>query len=267
MSARARIRGLLAGAVAGTAGGLFGVGGGIILVPMLTGLFGLTQHQAHGTSLAVIGATALASLIVYGAHANVAWGTAALVAVGSLVSAPLGARWAARVSARGLTRTFAVLLVLVAVRLLWRAPEIGERAALSGPAGIGFDLLLGLATGTLAGFMGVGGGLLVVPACTLVFGMTQQAAQGTSLAVILVTAPAASIVHARRGNVVWGVVPMLALGAAVGAPIASWAAQGLPHEWLVRAFAAFLMVTGVHTWIRAGGQPPRAVTGGPPPGR
>jgi hypothetical protein len=266
MPARDRVRGLLAGAVAGIAGGLFGVGGGILLVPMLTGFFGLTQHQAHGTSLAVIGATALASLIVYGAHANVAWSTAALVAVGSLVSAPLGVRWAARVSARGLTRAFAVLLVLVAARLLWRAPAIAQQAPLSGVAGIGFDLLLGLATGTLAGFMGVGGGLLVVPACTLVFGMTQQAAQGTSLAVILVTAPAASVAHARRGNVVWRVVPMLAVGAALGAPVASWAAQGLPHEWLVRAFAAFLLVTAVHTWIRAGGMPPRAVKGGPSPG-
>ena len=261
MPARARVRGLLTGAVAGTAGGLFGVGGGILLVPMLTSLFGFTQHQAHGTSLAVIGATALTALIVYGAHANVVWSTAALVALGSLVSAPFGARWAARVSARGLTRTFAVFMALVAVRLLWQVPVVAERSALSGVAEIGFDLLLGLATGTLAGFMGVGGGLLVVPACTLMFGMTQQAAQGTSLAVILVTAPAAAIEHARHGNVVWRAVPMLAIGAALGAPAASWVAQALPHEWLVRAFAIFLLATAVHTWIRSGGGPPRAASG------
>jgi len=188
MSAGDRLRGLLAGVAAGIAGGLFGVGGGTVLVPMLTGLFGLTQHEAHGTSLAVIGATALAALAVYGAHANVAWSTAAFIALGSLVSAPFGARWASHVSARGLKRSFAVFLGLVALRLLWQAPAVGATQTLSTGARIAVDLLVGLATGTLAGFMGVGGGLIVVPACTLLFGMTQQAAQGTSLAVILVTA-------------------------------------------------------------------------------
>jgi uncharacterized protein len=255
MSAGDRLRGLLAGVAAGIAGGLFGVGGGIVLVPMLTGLFGLTQHEAHGTSLAVIGATALAALAVYGAHANVAWSTAAFIALGSLVSAPFGARWASRVSAHGLKRTFAMLLALVAIRLLWQVPAVGGTPTLSTGARIAIDLLVGLATGTLAGFMGVGGGLIIVPACTLLFGMTQQAAQGTSLAVILVTAPAAAIEHSRHGNVVWRVVPMLALGAALGAPLASWGAQRLPHEWLLRAFAVFLIVTAVNTWTRAGGKP------------
>ncbi|MEK7329315.1 MAG: sulfite exporter TauE/SafE family protein, partial [Candidatus Eisenbacteria bacterium] len=167
MPARDRVRGLLAGAVAGTAGGLFGVGGGILLVPILTGFFGLTQHQAHGTSLAVIGAAALAALIVYGAHANVVWTTAALVALGSLVSARFGARWATRVSARGLRHAFAVFLLLVAARLLWEAPAVTDHRALAGTQGFAFSLLLGLAVGTLAGFMGVGGGILIVPACTL----------------------------------------------------------------------------------------------------
>src|SRR5262245_32881417 len=119
MSARDHARGLAAGVAAGAAGGLFGVGGGIILVPVRTSLFGLTQHQAHGTSLAVIGATALAAIVVYGAHANVAWTTAAVIAAASLISAPLGARWAARVSMGGLKRAYAAFNVLVALRLLW----------------------------------------------------------------------------------------------------------------------------------------------------
>lgn len=263
MTARDRVRGLFAGAAAGIAGGLFGVGGGLILVPLLTSFFGLTQHAAHGTSLAVIGATAVAALFVYGAHANVAWTTAAIVALGSLVGAPLGARWATRISARGLTRSFAAFLVLVAVRLLWQAPAATGAYPLSRAATIGFDVLLGVATGLVAGFMGIGGGAIIVPACTLVFGMTQQAAQGTSLAVILVTAPAAAIEHHRNGNVAWKLVPMLAVGAALGAPAASWLAQILPHEWLVRGFAAFLLVTAVQTWRRAGGKRPPPATAPP----
>lgn len=253
MSTRDRIRSLLAGALTGIAGGLFGVGGGLVLVPMLTGFFRLTQHQAHGTSLAVIGATAITAMLVYSAHANIAWSTAALIALGSLVTAPLGARWATRLPAHTLRRAFAVFLALVAVRLLWQTPPVGALALLSVRIELFASLLLGLVAGALAGMMGVGGGMLVVPALTLVFGLSQHAAQGTSLAVMVVTAPSAALEHSRHGNVMWRLVPMLAVGAALGAPLASWSAQGLPHAWLVRGFALFLLATAIRTWIRAAG--------------
>jgi uncharacterized membrane protein YfcA len=99
MTGRDRISGLLAGTLTGIAGGLFGVGGGLVMVPALTGFFGLTQHQAHGTSLAVIGATAITAIAVYGAHANIAWSIALVAAIGTLVSARMGARWATRMPA------------------------------------------------------------------------------------------------------------------------------------------------------------------------
>ena len=259
MSARHRLEGFAGGMLAGVAGGLFGVGGGVLLVPILTGRFRLTQHQAHGTSLAVIGLTALAGLVVYGAHANVAWGTAVVVGLGSLVTARYGARWANRISSFALRRAFAALLVVVALRLLFFDTPGGATAAFHhGWPGIGFDLLLGATIGLLSGFMGVGGGMLAVPAFTLVLGMVQQVAQGTSLAVILFTGPAGAIEHARHGNVVWPLVPMLALGAVAGAPLASWLALQLPHQALVRAFAVFLLANAVATWFRAGPRRPEA---------
>jgi len=251
MTARERVRGLTGGLVAGAASGLFGVGGGLALVPTLTGFFRATQHEAHGTSLAVIGFTALVGLVVYGAHANVVWVAAIPIALGSLVTAGLGARLAARVSAGGLRRGFAIFLVLVALRLIWQPPAVTHAEVLNGVARFVACLLLGLVAGGLAGFMGVGGGIVVVPFLTLVFGMSQQAAQGTSLAVILVTAPAAASEHARHGNVVWRLVPMLAVGSVVGAPLAAWAAQGLPHALLTRGFGIFLLVTAMRTWTRA----------------
>ena len=261
MSAREFAAAALAGAVAGFAGGLFGVGGGIVLIPLLTGFFHLTQHQAHGTSLAAIGATAIASLFVYAAHGNVAWGTAALVGVASVLTARFGARWAARTSSRDLRRAFAFFLLLVALRLLWKAPAAAGSPFASAPLAVGFDLLLGAAIGVLAGFMGVGGGILAVPAFTLVLGMAQQAAQGTSLAVILVTAPAGAIEHHRHGNVALRLVPGLALGAAAGAPLASLLAHRMPQGILARAFALFLLVSAVQLWLRAGrGKSPRPKT-------
>jgi hypothetical protein len=145
------------GFVAGLAGGLFGVGGGIVLVPVLTGVFGLTQHQAHGTSLAVIGATAIAGLVVYGLAGNVAWWPAVLMSLSSILAAGLGARLAARVSRRGLTLAFAAMLLVIAARILW-APPVGSAAhALTGWTGVLAALGTGAVSGLLAGFMGVGG--------------------------------------------------------------------------------------------------------------
>lgn len=245
--------------MAGFAGGLFGVGGGIVLIPILTGGFGLTQHQAHGTSLAIIGATAVAAILVYGGYGNVAWSTALVVAIGSLLTARYGARWANRTSSHGLTRAFAVFLMLVAVRLLWQAPEVTEHALRPGLGPLAFGLVLGGAVGVLAGYMGVGGGILAVPAFTLALGMSQQAAQGTALATMVVTAPAGAIEHHRHGNVVGRLVPWLAAGAVIGAPLASWTAQQVPHLVLVRMFAVFLLVNAAHTWFRTRRPEPPAV--------
>lgn len=251
MTASGRWRGVAAGVVAGLAGGLFGVGGGIILVPALTGWFRLTQHEAHGTSLAVIAATALPATILYGLRGQVDWLTALMVAAGSLVTARLGARAATRLSGTALKRTFAVFIALVAVRLLWKVPTPAAHAGLPGLPGVGFDLLVGGATGFVAGFMGVGGGVIAVPAFTLGLGMSQHVAQGTSLAVILVTGPAGALEHARHGNVVGRVIPPLALGAAAGAFGASALVSHLRNDVLVRTFAAFLLLNAVVTWVRA----------------
>ena len=266
MATREHVTALLVGVAAGLAGGLFGVGGGIVLVPLLTGVLCLSQHQAHGTSLAAIGATALASLLVYGAHGHVAWGTAALVGGASVLTARYGARLAARTPTRALRRAFALLLVLVALRLLWKAPAAAGSPFHGVALTVGFDLLLGATVGVLAGFMGVGGGIIAVPAFALVLGMSQQAAQGTSLAVILVAAPAGAFEHHRHGNVALRLVPWLALGAAAGGPAASWLAQWLPQAVLARAFAVFLLANVVHLWMKSGAggkaQPGREGTAG-----
>src|SRR5262249_13738700 len=149
---------------------------------------------------------------------------AALMAATSVYHARLGARLAARTDRARLTAAFAVFMLAVGVRLLLRTPAVpgGHAQVLGRPAGVGLDavvvlasLLLGAASGLLAGYLGVGGGIIAVPALTLLFGMGQQAAQGTSLALILVTAPFGAIEHARHGNVARALLPGLMSGALV----------------------------------------------------
>lgn len=249
-ASREGVAATLAGLTAGLFGGLFGVGGGIILVPVLTGVFRLSQHQAHGTSLAVVGATAIAGLVVYGIAGNVAWWPALVMSLSSVFAARLGARLAARTSHRTLTLAFAAMLLVIAARILWRAPQGSTEHALVGVVGVLAALGVGAVAGLLAGYMGVGGGAIAVPALTLLFGMSQQLAQGTSLALILVTAPFGALEHHRLGNVVPRLLPGLALGALVGAPLAALAAQRLPQAPLARAFAVFLIVNAIRlAWV------------------
>jgi hypothetical protein len=237
------------------AGGLLGVGGGIILVPLLAGRFRLSQHAAHGTSLAVVGATALASLVIYGSHASVAWRVAAWVAVASAITVHAGVALAGRLSSRNLKRTFAVLLVIVAIRLLWSPGAAAGALPASPIAQVALELTIGAGVGLLAGFMGVGGGLIAVPAFVLLLGMAQRMAQGTSLAVILVTAPIGTWSNARRGQVSWPVIPPLAVGAAVGGVVAATIAHAVPQQLLARIFAGFLILVALHSWRRAGAAP------------
>jgi len=246
-----KLVGVLPGLAAGIAGGLFGVGGGAVLVPMLTGIYRLSQHQAHGTSLAIVGATSLVSVVIYALHGNVSWWIAGATGITSAFSARWGARLASRTPAHYLARGFALFLIVVAIRMALATPTHTPPIAL-GASTIAIALVTGIFTGLLAGFMGVGGGMIAVPAFTLLLGMSQQMAQGTSLALILITAPAGAFEHHRHGNVVLGLVPPLAIGAAIGGPLASLLVQPMPQSTLARAFAVFLAANAVHIWLRAG---------------
>lgn len=107
------------GLSAGIASGLFGVGGGIVMVPLLTMFAGLSQHHAHATSLAAIVPIAIVAALVFVGAGEIDYPIAGLLAAGSLVGAPLGARLMARTSEGVLTVAFAILMLAVASQLLW----------------------------------------------------------------------------------------------------------------------------------------------------
>jgi uncharacterized membrane protein YfcA len=224
------------------------------MIPVFISVFRLTQHQAHGTSLAVIGAASVVAFTVYALHGNVAWITALAVGLVSAFTARIGARLATRTSAKRLGIAFAVFIAAIGVRLLWGLPPAGA-ARVAAAWTLPVDLLVGAAVGVLAGYMGVGGGILAVPAFTLLLGMPQQLAQGTSLGVILLTAPSGALEHHRAGNVVTRLIGPCALGAALGGLIASTWVQGLRGETVTRAFALFLLANALHLAIKSRSRP------------
>ncbi len=107
------------GLLAGLTSGLLGVGGGIVMVPMLTMGLAFTQHRAHATSLAAIIPIAAVAAVTYAAHGESDFQVAAFLAMGSLVGAPMGGRLMARSGEGALKTMFGILLLAVAIQILW----------------------------------------------------------------------------------------------------------------------------------------------------
>lgn len=110
-------RAVALGMVAGFVGGLFGVGGGLLMVPGMVLFMGISQHTAHGTSVAAIVASASAAVSAFAVRSEVDWDTAGFILIGSVIGAYFGARLIARIPAVWLARAFVGLTVVAAVRM------------------------------------------------------------------------------------------------------------------------------------------------------
>jgi uncharacterized membrane protein YfcA len=104
-------------------------------------------------------------------------------------------------------------------------------------------LVIGLAAGLAAGLLGIGGGILLVPAMVLLLGFDQHVAQGTSLLVIIPSALAGSWTHHRNGRLVLRDAVAVSAGGVIGAAIGSVLALGLADELLRRLFAVVLLIS------------------------
>jgi hypothetical protein len=110
-------RALALGLIAGIIGGLFGIGGGVVIVPGLVLWLGFSQHNASGTSVATIIGSAGAAVISFAVDGSVDWGAALLITIGATTGAAVGTRVMHRIPAKVLTRAFATVLVIAAVRM------------------------------------------------------------------------------------------------------------------------------------------------------
>lgn len=106
---------------AGFVGGLFGVGGGVVMVPGLVLLLGLDQHRAHATSIAAIVASASAGVVPFALDGEVAWATAGWLLIGAIGGAVVGARIIGRIPAVWLARAFVTVTLVAAVRMWFSA--------------------------------------------------------------------------------------------------------------------------------------------------
>ncbi len=272
---------LLAGGgfAAGVFGSLLGLGGGILIVPLLTLGFGLPLREAVGTSLlcVIVTSSAAAGVFLERRQANLRLGMSLelFTATGALA----GGLIAFLLSDRVLAGLFAALLAYTAVAMVGRArddraatglaeatgdpePGLEDRsmplgkvglAALSGEGYVvrrlGIGIVGSLFAGVVSALLGVGGGIVKVPLMHLVMGVPLRVATATSNLMIGVTASASAIVYLLRGGIDPYVTSPTALGVFLGASLGSRVGHRLPVQVLRVLFVAVLAVTA---WQMAG---------------
>ncbi|MBI3581075.1 MAG: sulfite exporter TauE/SafE family protein [Nitrospinae bacterium] len=250
IDARRNAVALLIGLLAGAFGGLVGLGGGVVMIPLLTSLLGLGQHKAHGTSLAALVFTGLAGSAAYWRDGNVDFTAALFLAIPAVLTAVAGAKFAHELPESRLRRYLGVFLAFVSVMLLLK-PIISPGAVVVG--GVWKYAALTI-TGGLAGFisgmMGVGGGSIMVPAMVLLAGMGQHAAQGSALMAMIPTAAFGARVHWRLGNVATDIPAGLLTGIIIGSYLGGKLAGFAPDFALRILLAAVLAYVGVGYAIR-----------------
>jgi uncharacterized membrane protein YfcA len=191
---------IIAGVVGGFLSGMFGVGGGLIMVPLLIWLAGMDQRRASATSLIAIVPTALAGSIGYAVGGQINFAAAGLIALGGIAGAPVGSYILRRLSLTWLRWLLFSLMIVAAARLILVIPVRGTSLTIDLVTGIAL-VLLGFVMGLSSGLFGIGGGIIVVPALVAIFGVSDLAAKGTSLLAMIPAALSGSIPNLRNGLV------------------------------------------------------------------
>lgn len=256
------------GVAAGFIAGLFGVGGGIFIAPGLMLLGGFRQRIAHGTSLATSALFAAAGVVAYALNDSVDVVAAALIFAGSGLGVLAGAELLNRVRIRTLQVVFVLLLAVTAGRMLAGTAEAAGELSLT--AAVAFGLAgCGVLVGLVAGLMGVGGGVIVVPALVLLFGLGDVTAKGTSLLVVLPTALVGTLRNLRNDNVDLRGALVIGAGGMLSAFGGGMLAGVIPSPVSSALFAALLIVIAlrmIRDVLRYPGEPPDPSSGARGPG-
>lgn len=246
------------GGLAGMLAGLLGIGGGIIIVPVLALVFGhqgvdpaVIMHVAIGTSLATIVVTSLSSIRAHQRRGAIDWRVVRVITPGIIVGGMMGALIAKQLSGETLRIAFGVFMVLVAAQMALGNTAAPHRGLPRTPGMV----VAGLVIGTVASLMGVGGGSMSVPFLTWC-NVAVRAAVATSAAIGLPIAASGAVSYIvsgwhqaqlppwSAGYVNFPAFVGIVVASTAFAPLGAGLAHKLSPKLLRRLFAAFLLVLG-----------------------
>ncbi|WP_042859309.1 sulfite exporter TauE/SafE family protein [Dickeya sp. NCPPB 3274] len=232
---------LILGMGLGVCGGMLGIGGGLIAIPVLGMLFGMNQHLAQGTALIMITPNVLIGFLRYRQRNKIDTRMTLMLCAFATVSAYLAAHIASAIQVDNLQKAFAIFLLVLAAYYIWQWINSQRSRKPTSVLSNRYLPALGVASGFMSGIFTVGGGLVVVPALVTLFGFTQTQAQGIALALVVPGALAALVSYTQAGNVDWATGIPLAVGGILSVSWGVALAHKLPVAVLRLAFCLVLV--------------------------
>lgn len=239
-SARSIIVLIVVGMLVGVLSGMFGIGGGTVIVPALVWL-GLSQRNAAATSTLAIVPTSISGVISYATGGHVDWLAAALLFCGMFIGGQIGSWLLSRLPELVLRWIFVAFLVFVVINQVSFVPSRDHQIAMSVTTGICLALL-GVIIGTLAGLLGIGGGALAVPSLSMLFGASDLVARGTSLLAMFPNSITTSAANLKRRLAHVKTALIIGVTAAATAPLGTWIAGEVSPRVGAIMFACYLCV-------------------------
>ena len=254
ISAMQGVLGLASGALVGFSLGLVGGGGSILAVPLMVYVVGVPDaHVAIGTSAIAVAANAEVNLSNHSRGGTVRWSCALTFAAAGIIGAFAGSIFGKMLDGQKLLALFALLMLVIATLMLKTRSRVGlpdvQMDWSNMPAIVG----LGLATGTLSGFFGIGGGFLIVPALMLATGMSIMNAVSSSLVAVTAFGLTTAASYAWSGLISWGLAGLFITGGIVGGLIGTRSARLLAARRgaLNMVFAAVIIAVALYMLVRS----------------
>ena len=236
---------LVLGAALGTVGGLFGIGGGLIAIPVLGVLFGLDQQIAQGTALVMVVPNVMLALWRYHQRNRIELRHALPLASMGFCFAWLGSIWAVGIDAQVMRIGCVAFLVALSSYNLLRMFMASAKPSAQMRYPWPWLGVLGAASGAMGGLFGVGGAVVATPVLTSLFGTTQVVAQGLSLALALPSTGVTLVTYALHQQVNWNIALPLAAGGLLSISWGVKIAHAMPERLLRGLFCAFLVLCAV----------------------
>ncbi len=253
ISATQSLLGLASGMLVGFSLGLVGGGGSILAVPLMVYVVGVPDaHLAIGTSAIAVAANAAVNLSNHSRGGTVVWSCALVFAAAGIAGALAGSLLGKMLDGQKLLALFALVMLVIAMLMLKTRSRIGEPDVKMSMANLPAIVGLGLATGTLSGFFGIGGGFLIVPALMLATGMPIMNAVSSSLVAVTAFGMTTALSYAWSGLVAWGLACLFIAGGVAGGLAGTRAARHLSARRGVLniVFAAVIIAVALYMLAR-----------------
>lgn len=248
------INAILGAILIGLSLGVFGSGGSILTVPVLLYLVHMPADVAIASSLLIVAAISFAGSLLQIRKGMISWPHVLLFGIPGMFGT-YGGAWLGTITDARWQLLLFVVLMLVASVFMWRntTSEITPETQKIKVLRVAID---GLVVGAITGFVGVGGGFLIVPALVLLGGLTLPIAIGTSLFIIAIKSVVGfakyyEVFSATNYIFDWNIIGLIIAGGILGSFFGVWIGHRLPKEKLQKGFAVFLVIMGVFVLIRS----------------